>query len=646
MIVVSLATQRRLAAAVVGASMLVAGATGVALAADPVPAAPLTVRSVDTLAYPKVVSVLQGGTANPTVAVEGTKVTDAQVASASDAAVPIDVMFVLDTSKAMSTGYALDKAKKAIADFAYAKPGNIRVGVVAAGVAARIVVRPTTDARVIEQGVGTLVAAERSETSLRDGVSTALDVLGEDTTRQPNIVLITAGKDTASSSTLPAVRGDLIDAGATLFAALAKSGVLDRSLPDDLVGASGGTARVVDDPATLDTAVSALIQPIVEQRVITFTGAKDAKVVKITYAAGSETASASVVPYAFVRGTFVDPKSPEATSTVAPEFFRTTAGKLVGAALALVACVLFAVGLALILTRDRDGLDDVLRPYSDQPVVAAPVDEGAMAESRLVKRAVELTSKFAERRGLVSWLERALESADMPLRAGEALFFYLALAFVLFALSIVVSGSFVVALIVLGLLVMVPPAFLKYKAKRRRVKFQAMLPDTLQLMAGSLKAGYSMMQGLEAVSQEVEDPMGKELRRIVVESRLGRPLEESMEDAADRMSSPDFSWAVMAIRIQREVGGNLAELLLTVAETMVQRERLRRDVKALTAEGRVSAIVLGILPVALGFVMFAINPEYISVLFHKTVGQMMLVGSILLALAGFFWMKKTIEIDV
>ena len=129
------------------------------------------------------------------------------------------------------------------------------------------------------------------------------------------------------------------------------------------------------------------------------------------------------------------------------------------------------------------------------------------------------------------------------------------------------------------------------------------------------------MQGVEAVSQEVAEPMGLELRRVVTEARLGRPLEEALDGVAERMASPDFAWAVMAIRIQREVGGNLSELLLTVADTMIQRERLRRDVAALTAEGRMSAIVLGVLPIGLGLVMFVINPEYTSKLFDTTAGQ-------------------------
>ena len=155
------------------------------------------------------------------------------------------------------------------------------------------------------------------------------------------------------------------------------------------------------------------------------------------------------------------------------------------------------------------------------------------------------------------------------------------------------------------------------------------------------------MQGVEAVSQEVSEPMGRELRRVVTEARLGRPLEEALDGVADRMDSGDFAWAVMAIRIQREVGGNLAELLVTVAETMTERERLRRDVNALTAEGKISAIVLGLLPV---------GPRAVHL--H---GQPRLHGPAVRGddrqdharrvrscsrLFGFYWMKKTIEIDI
>jgi hypothetical protein len=145
-------------------------------------------------------------------------------------------------------------------------------------------------------------------------------------------------------------------------------------------------------------------------------------------------------------------------------------------------------------------------------------------------------------------------------------------------------------------------------AGRRARSSRASCPTRL-LLSGSLRAGYSLLQGVEAVSKEVADPMGQELRRVITEARLGREIEESMDAVAERMSSPDFAWAVMAIRIQREVGGNLAELLMTVADTMVHRERLRRDVNSLTAEGRMSAIILALLPIGLGLFMWPRTPS-------------------------------------
>src|SRR3954454_15389345 len=108
------------------------------------------------------------------------------------------------------------------------------------------------------------------------------------------------------------------------------------------------------------------------------------------------------------------------------------------------------------------------------------------------------------------------------------------------------------------------------------------------------------------------------------------------------MDSGDFGWAVMASRIQREVGGNLSELLMTVAETMTHRERLRRDVKTLTAEGRMSAYVLGVLPIGLGIAMYTLNPDYMSLLWEDGVGQALLAGGLILMLAGFFWMAKIV----
>src|SRR5690606_21259537 len=227
---------------------------------------------------------------------------------------------------------------------------------------------------------------------------------------------------------------------------------------------------------------------------------------------------------------------------------------------------------------------------------------------------------------------------NLALRPAEAIFFYFVGVALLILLAVALTQNAMMTLIVAGIGALLPPAILSFLAGRRQKAFNGMLPDTLQLLASTLRAGYSLMQGVEAVSQESAEPMGRELRRVVTEARLGRPLEDSMQAVADRMDSPDFAWAVMAIRIQREVGGNLAELLVTVADTMTERERLRRDVDALTAEGRVSAIVLGLLPFGLGIFIAGANPGYMDPLFEETMGRIMLFGALILMGVGFVWM--------
>jgi tight adherence protein B len=289
----------------------------------------------------------------------------------------------------------------------------------------------------------------------------------------------------------------------------------------------------------------------------------------------------------------------------------------------------------------------VLSPYSDNYAVeAADEEQSNLGSSALIKRAVALTEQVAEQQGLLTRAEAALERANLPLRAGEALFVYLIIVIASALLPLLLWRNLVPVLLFGVIGVLLPPAIVNYLAKRRRKKFMSQLPDTLSLLSGTLRAGYSLMQGVEAVSQEVDEPMGLELRRVITESRLGRPLEESLDASADRMDSPDFAWAVMAIRIQREVGGNLAELLMTVADTMIARERLRRDVAALTAEGRISAVILGGLPPALGLMMYVLNPEYTSVLFSDGLGIGMVILAVISMVVGFLWMRKIINIEI
>jgi tight adherence protein B len=148
------------------------------------------------------------------------------------------------------------------------------------------------------------------------------------------------------------------------------------------------------------------------------------------------------------------------------------------------------------------------------------------------------------------------------------------------------------------------------------------------------------------VAKEIAPPAAAEFQRVVAEIRLGRPAEDALEALAERVGSPDFKWAVLAVNIQREVGGNLAEILDNVADTLRERAMLRRQVRVLTAEGRLSAWVLALLPVGIALYITAVNPEYIGTLVTETMGLIMLAGSLILLVAGVLWMRKIVNIDV
>jgi tight adherence protein B len=318
---------------------------------------------------------------------------------------------------------------------------------------------------------------------------------------------------------------------------------------------------------------------------------------------------------------------------------------------AALALLVVAVGAAVwallsLVVPDRNSLRNRLSVYEEGEV--EPLEQGpaqGMTTVPLLQRAVALTSEVAEKQGVLEGVEISLERANLPLRAAEAMFFVGIAALLVGAVTLVLTRNIVLVLIAMVLCVLVPKMVLNVKVKSRQKKFVGQLPDMLSLLAGTLKAGYSITQGFEAVSQEISDPMGRELRRVVTEHRLGRTLEDALEATALRMGSDDFEWTVMAIKIQREVGGNLAELLLTVANTMTERERLRREVATLTAEGRISAIILGLLPPGLAVVMFVMNPEYIKALFTPGFGYLMVGLSVIAMVVGFAWMRKIITIE-
>ncbi|HTL33472.1 MAG TPA: type II secretion system F family protein [Kofleriaceae bacterium] len=312
--------------------------------------------------------------------------------------------------------------------------------------------------------------------------------------------------------------------------------------------------------------------------------------------------------------------------------------------LAVVATAAMVATFGVILGRREAALERRLAGY-DRADVAVPAGKDGSPETAVVQQAVELTRQLAERTGFLERVERALESGDVPIRAGELIFYTIAGSVMAF-LGFTVLIGLLWGLIAGGLVAVAPVAYVSRKHRTRQAAFERQLPDTLTLLASSLRAGFSFMQGLEAVAQEIGPPMRRELQRVFTETRLGRSPEDALGDAAERMGSQDLAWTVMAIKIQREVGGNLAALLDTVADTMQKRDRIRREVKALTAEGRLSALILGLLPPIAGVLLFLVAPDYMKTLFDQPIGVAAVIGAAVMAVVGWFWLQKIIDIEV
>jgi tight adherence protein B len=309
-----------------------------------------------------------------------------------------------------------------------------------------------------------------------------------------------------------------------------------------------------------------------------------------------------------------------------------------GGGAALFLFVLIVFGTNAQVERDLRGR---LGAYAGQPR-----EQAGRFKNPLLRRFVRQAESVAEKRGLFTMIENALEQANVPLRPGEAIAGAIGLALVVGALAGLFTRSLIFALIFAGVVLLLASAAVQRVARRERSRFESQLPDTLNLVSTSLRAGYSLLQALEAVSSEAPEPTSREFGRALNETRLGRTPSDALKDIALRMESVDFDWAVLAISIQREVGGNLAEVLQTAAETMMHRNRLRREMKALTAEGRISAIVLGVLPVGIFAFLFFTNRSYLEPLFSSVPGIAAMAVAVLLMTAGMFWMSKIVKIEV
>ena len=300
------------------------------------------------------------------------------------------------------------------------------------------------------------------------------------------------------------------------------------------------------------------------------------------------------------------------------------------------------IGVALLFVGLVVGIAMALAPRRAGSQLAGASLKGVRSGTTLTSLGKQATG-FAERslarneRG--TQLNRALERAGIAIRPSEFVVIAATVMFSVFASALLLT-NLIVAVVAAALVPIFCRMGLTVFAQRRSAKFADQLEQTLPLMGGSLRAGFGIMQALDAVARESESPTSEEFHRLVVETRLGRDLTDAMTALADRVDSEDFRWVVQAIEIHREVGGDLAEVLDNVYATIRDRNRIRRQIQALSAEGRFSALILILLPIAMFGVVAVLNPEYIGELTANSLGIGMLIAAAGLMVAGALWLKR------
>lgn len=241
-------------------------------------------------------------------------------------------------------------------------------------------------------------------------------------------------------------------------------------------------------------------------------------------------------------------------------------------------------------------------------------------------------------------IELLMQQADWPIRGTEfeAILLLWGGLVGLITFLVTLKGAMFFAGALAGILMGL--ALLGLRIRRRRKKFTNQLGDMLTMVANALRAGFSFMQAFELISREMDAPMGREVQLVVNEVNLGNTLESALDNMQRRVASPDFELVVTAVLIQRQVGGDLASILDTISETIAERVRMRREVMALTAQGRLSGIVVAVIPVALGLFLEIVNPGYLKPLLETDLGRMFIIGAIIMDMIGFLVIKRIVDI--
>jgi tight adherence protein B len=586
------------------------------------------------------------------VTVNGLEVSNLEILPIGQSQVPIGVVLAIDASGSMS-GDALAAAKAAAIDFVGRASTGDQMALITFSDTVSVISGFTNRPADLVSHIESIEAG--GETAFNDAVVQGVRMFdsGGAVNLIANLVILTDGADTSSTATLAEAVREVESRDVRVFGIALEGSEFDSAAVQAVSEAGNGLFLATPDPNQLNnlygsvareisnTMVARFISPVATpgpaEFVVTYGGLTAAETFTVSGFATTTTAGPTTTV------TFPPPSTMVVTNQ-SPLDMETLLLMAAGG----IALTLF---LFIIILFGRDSEEDPnrfvkrLQAYGRRGGPEVVEKKSLLHRIPLLNRFSAAAEEEARKRGALSGMNAALEQANVPMTPGEAILAMMGLSAVGGILVWIFNGL-LAGVIAFGVFLLLTIGIINFLGGREKRKFEKQLPDTLTLMSTSLRAGYSLLQATEAVSNEAQNPTAREFGRAIAEARLGRSVSDALKGVVDRTQSKDFEWATMAIEIQREVGGNLAEVLTTVADTMRQRNRLKGEIKALTAEGRISAIVLGALPFVMALFLYTTNRDYLMPLLEDPMGRIAIGVGLLLMAGGVFWLKKIVDIEI
>ncbi len=558
---------------------------------------------------------------------------------------PIGVVIVLDTSGSMK-GKPIEDAIDAALVFMNEMRAIDEFAIVGFADEVTIYSNFTSNRQKLKEFISGITA--EGETSLYDGIFLALDQFNiKQDIKYRYAIVLSDGTDTVSKLTAKDVVNKAKDEQVTIFSVALMSYDFNPTDIGNISKSTGGELLIAANSGELKELYRQISWKIRNQYKISYTSLwPNTKTIKIniTVKKSGLTSSAKTT----YENPFYTPTPTKIIRTPKRPFFLTLFDewwmKLIIYASIFIGVTLFLYVITLLIIPPSQLLKKRTEFYGYKPV-RKKIEEEDEYKKGGFNHFVSFVSRIAAKRGFVELFTLRLERAGMKIRGSEFITIHIIVLIISSLVIYTFTNNLPLTVIAILLGAISPFIFIKFKALQRIKKFHEQLPDTLQLIGGSLKAGYSFNQALGMVVDETKQPISDEFKRVLSEVRMGSPEKDALENMAMRVNSEHFDWTVMAINVQREVGGNLAEVMDIIASTIRERDRVMNQIKALTAEGRISAYILIALPILVGLVLSILNRQYVSLLVTTKLGLIFIAIAFTLMVIGSVWIIKIVRVD-